>query len=410
MKHLEKGTSLKQAPADFIRDLTPQNASTGLVAGIFGLSAGVIHISAGTAAGLDPAFIMLWVTSYLFVNGLFGLVMPAYYRLPMPMANSIPGALLFASVIPVVGLEAALGASLIAGVISLVAGLSGIMGTVMRWVPMPIVMGMVAGVLLSFGTRMVAPLEGALLPAAVMILSFFVTARLRLRVPPLVISILAGLAYLWIAGIDFSHVNLSLQWPEFLLPTFSWSAFLAYGLPLALILIGMETPAGVGLIQGMGYRRVPANAITTVNGLGTMISAFFNLHSTCIAAPMTGICSSPEAGDRDKRWVAAVIAGAVFVIGAPFYGMVVQMIEATPGWFIAIVAGLALMRVLISALSIAFAGRKHEMGALFAFLIAASGIQIIGIGASFWALVLGVLLSLMFETRDFDFGKETAIE
>ena len=51
MKHLEKGTSLKQAPADFIRDLTPQNASTGLVAGIFGLSAGVIHISAGTAAG-----------------------------------------------------------------------------------------------------------------------------------------------------------------------------------------------------------------------------------------------------------------------------------------------------------------------------------------------------------------------
>ncbi len=172
----------------------------------------------------------------------------------------------------------------------------------------------------------------------------------------------------------------------------------------------METPAGVGLVKGMGYDKVPANGITAVGGLGTMISSFFNLHSTCIAAPMTGICSSPEAGERDKRWVAAVITGAIFVVCAPFYGYVVSLIEATPGYFIAIIAGLALVRVLTSALAIAFSGKKHEMGALFAFLIAASGIQILGIGASFWALVLGVLISMIFETKDFEFivKRETA--
>jgi benzoate membrane transport protein len=137
-----------------------------------------------------------------------------------------------------------------------------------------------------------------------------------------------------------------------------------------------------------------------------MISAFFNLHSTCIAAPMTGICSSPEAGHRDKRWVAAVIAGAIFVVAAPFYGYVVSLLEATPGYFIAIIAGLALIRVITSSLAIAFSGKKHEMGALFAFLIAASGIQILDIGASFWALVLGVMISMIFETKDFDFARE----
>ena len=403
MTHIEKGVGLRTAPRDFLRDLNIDNLSAGLVAGIFGLSAGIIHISAGTAAGLDSHFLLIWVVSYLLINGLFGLVVPAYYRLPLPMANSIPGALLFAAVIPVVGLEAALGATLIAGAISLVAGLAGVMGIVMKLIPMPIVMGMVAGILLKFGLNMVAPLESAMLPAAIMILAFFISARLLRRVPPLIVAMLAGIAYMAYSGVDFSGVAFSVTFPEFIVPEFTLQAFLAYGLPLALILVGMETPAGVGLVKGMGYKAVPANAITTVGGIGTMISAFFNLHSTCIAAPATGICASPEAGDHDKRWVAAVITGAVFMLGAPFYGFMVSLIQAMPGYFIAIIAGLALVRVITSAMQVTFSG-KHEMGGIFAFLIATSGLQILGIGASFWALVLGVFVSLLFETRDFEFG------
>nr|WP_298058092.1 benzoate/H(+) symporter BenE family transporter [uncultured Halomonas sp.] len=403
MKHIEKGVSLRHAPRDFLRDLNVDNASTGLVAGILGLSVGVVHISAGTSAGLDSSFIMIWVISYLMINGLFGLFMPAYYRLPLPMANSIPGALMFAAVIPVVGLEAALGASLIAGAISLVAGLTGVMGVVMRLIPMPIVMGMVGGMLLSFGLNMVRPLESAIVPASIMILAFFFSARLFRKIPPLIVAMLAGILYLMATGVDLSGIEATIRFPEFIVPEFTLGAFLTYGLPLAIILVGMETPAGVGLVKGMGYKEVPANGITAVGGVGTMVSAFFNLHSTCIAAPMTGICASPEAGTHDKRWVAAVIAGAIFVVAAPFYGYVVSLLEATPRYFIAIIAGLALMRVITSSMSIAFAGKKHEIGALFAFLIAASGIQILGVGATFWALVLGVVVSAIFETKDFEF-------
>ncbi|CDG51101.1 MULTISPECIES: benzoate/H(+) symporter BenE family transporter [Halomonadaceae] len=403
MKHIEKGVSLRHAPRDFLRDLNAENASTGLVAGILGLSVGVVHISAGTSAGLDSSFIMIWVISYLMINGLFGLFMPAYYRLPLPMANSIPGALMFAAVIPVIGLEAALGASLIAGAITLVAGVTGVMGIVMRLIPMPIVMGMVGGMLLSFGLNMVKPLESAIVPASIMILAFFLSARLLRKVPPLVVAMLAGILYLIATGVDLSGIEATVRFPEFIMPEFTLGAFLTYGLPLAIILVGMETPAGVGLVKGMGYKEVPANGITAVGGVGTMVSAFFNLHSTCIAAPMTGVCASPEAGVHDKRWVAAVIAGAIFVLAAPFYGYVVSLLEATPRYFIAIIAGLALMRVITSSMAIAFAGKKHEIGALFAFLIAASGIQILGIGATFWALVLGVVVSAIFETKDFEF-------
>ncbi|MGB8714173.1 MAG: benzoate/H(+) symporter BenE family transporter [Onishia taeanensis] len=405
MKHLERGVGLASAPRDFLRDLNADNLSAGVVAGIFGLSAGIIHISAGTAAGLPKDFTLLWVISYLFINGLFGLLLPAYYRLPLPMANSIPGALLFAAIIPVVGLNEALGATLMAGAISVVVALAGWMSLVMRLIPMPIVMGMVAGVLLKFGTNMVMPLQSALIPALVMILAFFFSARFLRRVPPLVVTLAVGVIYMAFSGADFSSVEFSFRMPEFIAPAFSMDAFLAYGLPLALILVGMETPAGVGLVKGMGFKEVPANAITFVGGIGTMVSAFFNLHSTCIAAPMTGICSSPEAGNHDKRWVAAVIVGIIFVIAAPFYGFVFSLIEAMPSYFIAIIAGLALLRVISSAMHITFSG-KHEVGAMFSFLIAVSGLQIFGIGASFWALILGALISMLVEFHDFDFSQE----
>lgn len=171
----------------------------------------------------------------------------------------------------------------------------------------------------------------------------------------------------------------------------------------------METPAGVGLVKGMGYKDAPANAITALGGIGTMVSAFFNLHSTCIAAPMTGICSGPEAGNHDKRWVAAVIVGIIFIVAAPFYGFVFSLIEAMPSYFIAIIAGLALLRVISSAMHITFSG-KHEVGAMFSFLIAVSGIQILGIGSSFWALVLGAGISMIVEFNDFGFTRPVVDE
>ena len=87
-----------------------------------------------------------------------------------------------------------------------------------------------------------------------MILVFFVSARFLRRFPPLIVAMLAGIAYMLYSGVDFSGVEFSVNFPEFIVPEFivpefTLKAFLSYGLPLALILVGMETPAGVGLVK-----------------------------------------------------------------------------------------------------------------------------------------------------------------
>src|SRR5690554_7306501 len=115
-------------------------------------------------------------------------------------------------------------------------------------------MGMVAGMLLSFGLNMVRPLENAIVPAAIMILAFFLSARLLRKVPPLIVSMLAGVIYLMATGVDLSGIQATIRFPEFIMPQFTLNAFLAYGLPLAIILVGMETPAGVGLVMGGGIQ------------------------------------------------------------------------------------------------------------------------------------------------------------
>lgn len=405
---LEKGVGFSGAVGDFKAQVSSRNIGSGVVAGIFGLSAGVILISVGTAAGLGSDLIMRWVTSVYVIAGLMGILLPIYYRMPLPMAISVPGALLFVATIASQGLGPTLGATLVAGIIALIIGLSGAMGMVMRIMPMPVVMAMVAGILLSFGLNMVRPLGSAFVPAVIMIGSFLLATRFIPKVPAVIVTLAVGVVYLLITGVDFSSVRFVVDYPRFVMPEFTLSAILAYGIPLAVILVGMETPAAVGILRSQQYLSIPANSITAVNGVGSIISAFFHLHTACISALMLAMCSSPEAGKHSGRWIAASIAGLIWLVGGIIYGSLVTVFQVTPAYFIAIIAGLALARVLYSLMSTAFSGR-FQMGAIFAFLIAASGIQILGIGAAFWSLVFGALISLIVEPQDFKTG-ESVIE
>jgi benzoate membrane transport protein len=78
---------------------------------------------------------------------------------------------------------------------------------------------------------------------------------------------------------------------------------------------------------------------------------------------------------------------------------VTRLMLSTPPAFIATLAGLAMLRVLQSAFAVAFQGR-FTMGALVTFLVTVAGIPILNIGAPFWALIAGMLVSLLLERGD----------
>ena len=80
--------------------------------------------------------------------------------------------------------------------------------------------------------------------------------------------------------------------------------------------------------------------------------------------------------------------------------LMVSLGLALPVAFIGMLGGLAMLQVLQGAFVTAFKGR-FTLGALAAFMVTLSDLTIANIGAPFWGLVFGVLVSLALEMADF---------
>ena len=90
------------------------------------------------------------------MNGLISIAFSWRYRQPLVFFWPIPGTVLVGPALEHVSFPEVVGAFLATGVVMLVLGLSGWVRSAMAAVPMPIVMGMVAGVFLRFGLDRIA--------------------------------------------------------------------------------------------------------------------------------------------------------------------------------------------------------------------------------------------------------------
>jgi benzoate membrane transport protein len=67
----------------------------------------------------------------------------------------------------------------------------------------------------------------------------------------------------------------------------------------------------------------------------------------------------------------------------------------------AVLAGLAMVSLFTTAFEVAFSSsNKLQMGAFFAFIVACSNISIYNISAPVWSLLVGVIVSLIFEREN----------
>lgn len=407
MYGFEKGPGFKGALGALARDANVNNIVTGIVAAVFGLSVVGIYFGAGMEGGLTVDQLTAWVIGTYLINGIAGLILPFYYRLPIATANSIPGAILFTSLVPMFGLRAVLGACILSGLIILVLGVTGSIEKAVQILPVPIVLGMTGGILLKFGIQMISAIPAAPLATIIMLAVYFVSNRITKKFPAILTTIIVGAIIMYVQGVDMSGLEVSVYFPRLITPVFSWGAIVSYSVPLAILIIGGENASSIGVFMGQGYKP-PVNGMTIFSGIGGLIAPFFGAHNCNIAGPMTAICASEDSGDLDKRWVAAVVVAVIWIITAPFLGTMVKFFEIVPGYFLAVIVGLTLLKVLISCIGDSIGSPTHNMGALFAFLIGASGVTFFNLSAPFWALVGGLVVSLLFEYDDFGFGAKKA--
>src|SRR5699024_12117760 len=83
-----------------------------------------------------------------------------------------------------------------------------------------------------------------------------------------------------------------------------------------------------------------------------------------------------------------------------FAALVVPFVIAVPEVIVTVIAGLAMLGVLINSLKTAFTDNKFQMGAFFALIIGMSGVNFFNIGAPFWSIVGSLIRSLLADKND----------
>lgn len=394
------GESLKLIP----KHLNVNTISAGTLAAIFGCTGpALIIIGGATDAGLSIEQTISWLFAVYFFGSLIGIYLALKYRQPIVGAWSIPGAVLVAGALQHYTLSEISGAYFVSGVLVFILGISGLIGKAMKWIPVPIVMAMIVGAMIRFGTGMITSLQGAPIIAGTAIVVYLLSSRYLKKVPPILTSFLAaGILAAVMGEFQSSSMTAGLTLPEILMPTFSIDAIISVGIPLTLLVIGAENAQAIGVLMAEGYKP-PVNTMTVWSGIGGMVTAFFGGHNANIAGPMTAICASKESGhNKDGRYASVLVNAILFGGFGLIAGIAVPFVTALPSTLIATVAGLAMIGVLISSLQASFSESKFQIGAFFSLVIAMSGVSFFSISSPFWALIGGVVVSLIIEKADFD--------
>jgi benzoate membrane transport protein len=186
---------------------------------------------------------------------------------------------------------------------------------------------------------------------------------------------------------------------HFVEPAFNWHAMIGLAIPLYVVTMASQNVPGVAVLATFGFK-VPWRESMTVTGLGTLAGATFGGHAINLAAITAAMAASPEAApDPERRWIAAHSAGwAYIVLGALSTGLV-SVVAAAPHGLVEVVAGLALLSTLGGALSGATSAPTGREAAVVTFVVAASGVSLVGIGAAFWGLVAGLAVYAILHFR-----------
>ena len=405
---IEKGPGFRSGLADLGKHLNSKTITAGLVAAIFGCTGpALIVINAATTAGYTMEQTISWLFGIYVFGGLISLIMALYYKSPIVGAYSIPGATMLGTALAGFSFNEASGAFIMAGIIVLLLGLTGLIGKVMRWLPLPIVMGMIAGAMLRFGTAIITASVSLPIVCGAALVGFFIVPLLIKKFPPVLGALICGVIAAFATG-SFTTEAVALTYipPQFVVPQFNVATILSVSIPLAALVMGAENAQAIGVLYAQDYKP-PINAMTVISGVGGVVAGLFGAHNANIAGPMTAICSSEEAGEKKEgRYAAAVVNGILFAGFGLIASFAVAFVKIIPSPLISVLAGVAMINVLLNAFQDGFGTKKFKVGAFFALVIGASGVSILGIGSAFWALVGGVVISMICEKKDFDKAKE----
>lgn len=374
----------------------------GVVCALVGFTSSFAVVLAGLrAAGANPEQAASGLVAVSLAMGVGSMLLSWKFQMPITSAWSTPGAALLITTGAVAGgWPAAVGAFAVTAVLLLATGLWPTLARLVTRIPNPVAQAMLAGVLLPLCIAPVTALAhdpGAIAPVLTVWL-IVLALRPRWAVPAAFGAALVMIAVTLVRG---HHAPAASAWIPHLqvtAPSLTLQALTGIALPLYIVTMAAQNIPGVAVMAGLGYR-VPWRPTLTVTGIGSLLATPFGGHAVNLAAISAALAAAPDADPNPRRrWIAGFTTGAVYcALGLVSTGLTAAVLAAPVG-VVQAVAGVALLSAFAGACAGAMADEAARIPAAMTLVVAASGTTVAGVGAAFWALVVGVIAHRLFRS------------
>lgn len=349
----------------------------------------VIVFKAANLANLSTELISSWIWAISIGSGLSGLWLSWRLKTPVITAWSTPGAALLVVMLPGMSFPEAIGAYVVSALAITIIGATGLFDKLIERIPKGIAAAMLVGILFRFGTEVFTSIEASPWLVLAMLATFLGFRRLKPRYAIAAVMAIGIILAMAAGQTQLTQVSLQVVNPVWVTPEWSWHAILSLGLPLALVTLTGQYVPGMAVLRTSGYP-VPAKSIVTVTGVLSLLLAPFGSHGVNLAAITAAICTGRESHEQaDRRYVSGIACGLIYVLIGTFGGALALLFASLPKELIAVLAGLALIGAITTGLVGMIQDTKHLESSVITFLVTASGMSFLGLGAAFWGLVIG---------------------
>jgi len=357
--------------------------------------------------GLPERRTETWIVAVYGLPMIPSLVLSLQHRQPLMLTGNVFALIFFLSLGDRVAFDELAGASMVAGAALLLTTLLGATEQLARWIPIPVVHGLIAGAVMPFVVDLFSslnPSNGSAelsIVVASALLGYVLGLRFLRQLPAVLPAFLAGVVAAAVTGsLGALTPSLSLPDVQLLTPKFSWQAILTVApVVLALLTLQANVPS-VLYMRSQGFEP-PERAVNVVSGVGTVVGSLLGPVAMSLALPATLVVAGPGAGERSSRYRSVAMPIAAGLLIALLAGTAAELAVILPPALLLAIAGLALVPALLAALRELSAG-PLVLGPLFAFAIALSDLTFLGLGPFFWSLVLGTLTSFFLEREGWD--------
>ena len=355
----------------------------------------LVVLEAARAAELSSAQTASWVWAISVGSGITCVLCSWWFRQPIMVAWSIPGAALPITSLGKYTFSDAIDAYMVTAVLGLLLGVTGLFGKILDAIPEPITAAVLAVVLLPFSIQVAPSVVENPAPTGALVVGYFLGKRFIPRYAVFA-AMASGIAVAWISGaITSVSPDFGLTVPVLTMPTFSWAAIAGISIPLLIVTAAGQNAPGMAMMKTANF---PPHdrALLGASGIASIFFVPFRSHALNLAAVTAGIATSPEAHpEHRRRYIAGIACGAFYMVFGAFASTIVTLFSAIPPGMISALAGVALLGALQGSMFDSMHQGTYQPAvieaALITLVVTVSGIQPFGIVSAFWGILVGVV-------------------